>query len=131
MEQEIVVDIQDGPSESPEIGQVALDILESEEYIHIVAPLAGIPMDNVSISLAQNVLTIGGEREEPDVYEDSTKLLVNECFFGPFSRSVILPENLAFSKIKATMENQLLVVSIPKVQYPSRTIKINKLDNNF
>jgi HSP20 family molecular chaperone IbpA len=54
---------------------------------------------------------------------------VSECFYGPFSRSVILPENLAFNKIEATMEDNLLAVVIPKLSFPSKSIKINKLES--
>ena len=62
------------------------------------------------------------------MYEQADRMLVQECFFGAFSRSVILPENLAFNKIKASMENNLLSVEIPKLQFNEKTIKINKLE---
>jgi len=39
-----------------------------------------------------------------------------------------MPENLAFNRIKATMENNLLIVDVPKLQFSSKTIKINKLE---
>jgi len=55
-------------------------------------------------------------------------ILVEECFYGPFSRSVILPENLAFNKIHADMENNLLRIDIPKLILGEKTIKINKLE---
>jgi HSP20 family molecular chaperone IbpA len=54
---------------------------------------------------------------------------VQECFFWPYSRSIILPENLAMNKIRATMENNLLIVEIPKLQFPSKSIKIDKLES--
>jgi len=128
---EIEVDVQEERQETQEIGQIALDILDMEDEMMIVAPLAGMPIDDVHIAIAQNVLTISGERTRPDFYDEVEKVLVNECFFGAFSRSVILPENLAFNKIRALMENNLLVIEIPKLQFPSRTIKINKLENTL
>jgi HSP20 family protein len=126
---EIVVDVaEDGVAEE-DVGQVAVDILELSESIIIIAPLAGMEVDNVDIAISKNVLTISGNRAKPSVYEEAEKSLVEECFFGPFSRSVILPENLAFNKIRATMENNLLFVDIPKLHFPSKNIKINKLES--
>ncbi len=111
-----------------EVGQVALDILDTEHAIYIIAPMAGIGMEEIDISTARNVLTIAGERQRPDIYLDVTQMLVSECFFGRFSRSVILPENLALNKITATIENNLLTIHIPKIQFPSKSIKISRLE---
>ena len=112
-----------------DVWQVALDILDLEEMITIIAPLAGVDMSEIDITVNRNILTISGERKRPALYAESGRILVEECFFGPFSRSVILPENLAFNKITATMEDNLLTVSVPKLSFPSKTIKINKLES--
>lgn len=112
-----------------DVGQVALDILDLENSITLIAPLAGMEVSDIDISVSRNILTISGERARPGIYDESGRLLVEECFFGPFSRSVVLPENLAFNKIHAQMENNLLVVEIPKLQFPGKNIKINKLES--
>ena len=119
----------DGESVAEDVGQVALDVLDQEAVIVIVAPLAGISIDAVDVAVSRNVLTVSGERSRPEFYNESGRILVEECFFGPFSRSVVLPENLAFNKIRATMENNLLVLEIPKLQFPSKSVKINKLES--
>lgn len=110
-----------------ELWQVALDILEATDKIYIIAPIAGIKQEYVDISISRNILTISGERQRPEIYDMSQRTLVEECFYGPFSRSVILPENLAFDKIVATMDNNLLCIEIPKLLFGEKTIKINKL----
>jgi HSP20 family molecular chaperone IbpA len=53
-------------------------------------------------------------------------MLVEECFYGAFSRSIILPENLGFDKIKATIEHNVLTIEIPKLTLLSQSIKIQK-----
>lgn len=111
-----------------ELGQVALDILDCREMIVIMAPIAGMDTENVDISISRNILTISGERRRPDIYDSADRVIVEECFYGPFSRSVILPENLAFNKIRADMENNLLKIEIPKLLFGEKTIKINKLE---
>jgi HSP20 family molecular chaperone IbpA len=44
-------------------------------------------------------------------------------------RNVILPENLDFWAIKAVMENNLLIISIPKLRFDSQNIKVNRIEN--
>ncbi len=115
--------------EDENVGQIALDILESESLVVIIAPLAWVDISNVDISISKNVLTISWERNRPDIYNSTSKILIEECFFGPYSRSVILPENLDFNKIRAVMENNLLIIEIPKLKLDSFNIKINKLES--
>lgn len=110
-----------------ELGQVALDIIDCPEQIVIIAPIAGIEREKVDISISRNILTISGERQRPEIYNTANRVLIEECFYGPFSRSVILPENLAFDKIIANMNNNLLHIEIPKLLFGEKTIKINKL----
>ncbi len=124
----ISVEINEGDILEENVWQVALDIIENEDFILIVAPLAWVDIENVDISISKNILTISWERIKPTFYDEEAKILVKECFFGPYSRSVILPENLAFNKIHATMENNLLLVEIPKLKFDSKTIKIDKLE---
>lgn len=124
----IDVEIREDDIVEEDVWQVALDILELEDSIMIVAPLAWISMEEIDISISKNILTISGTRNRPIFYDNSDKILVEECFFGPFSRSIIMPENLAFNKIRATMENNLLAIEVPKLQFSSKSIKINKLE---
>ncbi|EKE28500.1 MAG: Heat shock protein Hsp20 [uncultured bacterium (gcode 4)] len=124
----IEVEVTDEEIVEEDLGQVALDILELDDSIVVVAPLAWVDIDEIDISVARNILTISWERKQPEIYSDASKILVQECFFWPYSRSIILPENLAMNKIRATMENNLLLVEIPKLQFPSKSIKIDKLE---
>lgn len=124
----VEVKMEDDDIVEAELGQVALDILDCHDKIVIMAPIAGMDTDNVDISISRNILTISGERRRPDIYDSADRVLVEECFYGPFSRSVILPENLAFNKIHADMEHNLLRIEIPKLLFGEKTIKINKLE---
>lgn len=124
----IEVKMEDDDIVEEELGQVALDILDCRDIIVIIAPIAGMDTENVDISISRNILTISGERRRPDIYDSAERIVVEECFYGPFSRSVILPENLAFNKIRADMENNLLRIEVPKLLFGEKTIKINKLE---
>lgn len=113
-----------------EVGQVALDILETWDDIYIVAPIAWVIYEEIDLSINKTVLTIKWSREKPnEYYIDWVNLRNSECFWGKFIRNVILPENLAFNKIKAYMQNNLLVIQIPKLRFDSKNIKINKVES--
>ena len=126
--EDIAVRVDDEDVPDDETGQVALDILELDTAIVIVAPMAGILLEDIDITVSRNILTLSGIRKKPPVYAEANQVLVEECFFGPFSRSIILPENLALNKVHATIENNLLLIDIPKLQFPSKSIKIDRLE---
>lgn len=112
-----------------EIGQVALDIIEKWDSIVIIAPIAGIDIDDIELSVNKTVLTISWKRNKPDVHYEWNIIRNSECFWGPFLRNVILPENMDFDSIKAIMENNLLIINIPKLNFDTKSIKISKVQN--
>lgn len=120
----IEVDIRDTHDHDTDIGQIAVDILDTPSAIIIVAPVAGVDPAEVDIWLSRNILTISGHRHEAPIYLEAKRLLVEECFYGAFSRSIILPENLGFDKIRATIEHNVIMIEIPKLTLISKSIKI-------
>ena len=129
-ESNIDVEVWKDEEDSEEIGQIALDILDVGENIFIIAPIAGIELDDIDVYLNKTTLTLRGNRKKPEeLYTEYAKIKNSECFWGTFVRNVILPENLDFSQIKAVMENNLLIVSIPKLRFDSQNIKINKIED--
>lgn len=125
-EREIDVEIREGRDHETDIGQIALDILDCPTAIIIVAPVAWVDPSDIDIGLSRNILTLSGNRMQAPIYLDAKRMLVEECFYGAFSRSVILPENLGFDKIKATIEHNVIMIEIPKLTLISKTIKIAK-----
>ena len=113
-----------------EIGQIALDVLENHESVYILAPVAGIELWAIDIAVHETTLTISGSRKKPkEFYEHEMQVKNEECFWGKFLRNVILPENMDFSQVKAVMENNLLVIHIPKIRFDSQSIKINRIES--
>ncbi len=118
------------PQQQEEVGQVALDILDNGDTLFIIAPIAGIELEDIDVYLNDTTLTLRWVRKKPEeLYNETTEIKNSECFWGKFVRNVILPENLDFSQIKALMENNLLMISIPKLRFPSQNIKINKIED--
>jgi HSP20 family protein len=61
------------------------------------------------------MITIKGKRVKEN-QEKIEKVYYNECFWGPFSRSLILPKEINADKAKATLKNGLLTIRLPKVE---------------
>ncbi len=103
-----------GNSDEPE-GQLALDIYQTEEEIIILSAVAGVSEDDLNISVTDEVLTIKGKRHLQDRVPEED-YLTKECFWGDFSRSIVLPASADSAKIAASFKNGILRISIPKVE---------------
>ncbi|HVE80549.1 MAG TPA: Hsp20/alpha crystallin family protein [Candidatus Dormibacteraeota bacterium] len=95
-------------------GQLAVDVYQTKENVVIKAPIAGVDPKNLEVAIAEDVVTIRGERVEESVV-DREHYYVQECYWGAFSRSIILPASVNADKAEASLKNGVLTISIPKV----------------
>ena len=108
-----------------EIGQLSLDVLENREWFFVLAPLAWIKLDDIDISVHDDTLVLRWVRNKPKEFFDyGIEIKNEECFWWKFQRKVVFPDNVDFSSIKAVMENNLLVISLPKIRFSGKNIKI-------
>ncbi len=103
-------------------GQLLVDVYQTNENIVVKSTIAGVKPENLFISLNRDILTIKGKREH-DVLIDEADCLLQECYFGSFSRTIILPEEVDNKKIEAILENGVLTVVLEKL-YKEQQIKI-------
>lgn len=96
-------------------GELAVDIYQNEEELVIRSAIAGVNPEKLDILIEQGVITISGNREEP---EEKGKIdyFTRECYFGPFSRKIISPVEIDSSRTKAIMKEGILLIRIPKIQ---------------
>ncbi len=96
-------------------GQLALDVYQTPNEIVILAPIAGVKMSDISVTVTEDVLTIKGKRYlEFNIPEED--YLTQECFWGDFSRSIVLPSSADTTKISAGMKDAVLKISIPRTE---------------
>lgn len=95
-------------------GQLSIDVYQTEREIVIKSTIAGVNPENLKISLHHDLLTIRGFREENKISAEN--YLYRECYWGPFSRSIILPFEVDNRDIKAEIENGLLTISLKKLK---------------
>jgi len=112
------------PVMEKEVGQLSLDVFKKGNEIIILAPIAGIKPDDLTISITDEVLVIKGLRvPKYDVPEED--YYTKECFWGNFSRSLVLPVEADTKGITANFENQVLEIHIPLKEL--ETTKIIKI----
>ncbi len=91
----------------------SMDVTETDKEIELTAELPGLEEKDVQINLADNVLTIRGEKKAEKEEKNKNYRLV-ERSYGSFSRSVELPAGIDADKITAAINNGILKVTVPK-----------------
>lgn len=104
-------------------GQLAVDVYEVNSAIVVESIIGGVASDNINVSVSNNILTIKGVREKSEDSDENVNYFVSECFWGPFSRSIILPCEVDVDAIKAGIKKGVLKIILPKL-IGSKTKKI-------
>jgi HSP20 family protein len=95
-------------------GQLAVDVVNTEDAIIVKAMLAGVKPNDIDIDIARDLVTIRGTREEEfEVTEDN--YYHKELFWGSFSRNIMLPEEIDVDQAEAVEKNGLLTLTLPKL----------------
>lgn len=99
-----------------EEGQLLIDMYERQDAVVIRSLVAGVDPSDLEIALHNDLLTIRGKREklQEEVHDD--RYYARECYWGPFSRTLVVPVPVDGSNIKATLKNGILVIELQKLQ---------------
>lgn len=104
-------------------GQLAIDVYQTETDLVIQSAIAGVGIDKLDISMERDVITIKGIRRKP--FEEEGDYFVQECYWGPFARQVIMPAEVDPDKAEASMKEGILTIRIPRIlREKKRTIKV-------
>ena len=81
-------------------------------------------LDDINLEVTKDVLVIQGSRQIPEIIPEDN-YYTKECFWGDFSRAIVLPEEADTKGISATFDNNVLIVRIPKTDIErTKIIKI-------
>jgi HSP20 family protein len=103
-------------------GQLTIDVYQTETEIVIKSTIAGVKPEDLDVSISNDMITIKGERKNEEVVDDNG-YYYRECYWGSFSRSVVLPMDVLADKIDATLKNGILTIRLPKADV-TKTKKI-------
>ncbi len=109
-------------------GQLAVDVFENDNEVIVVSTMAGAVTDMIEVYVHNDLLTIRGERHEPEEMKKATRYFHEECFWGRFSRTIVLPVDVKGDMAGAEYKNGILVVTIPKKHEKSSRIKIEVVE---
>jgi HSP20 family protein len=105
-------------------GQLTIDVYQTPSDIIIKSTIAGVNPEDIDISISNDMVTIKGYRTKDEEIK-SEDYYYQECYWGAFSRSVILPVDIEADKAEASMKNGILTLSLPKIEkIKTRKIKI-------
>jgi len=106
----------------------AMDLVETREHFVLKADLPGMTDADVKVEVENNVLTISGERKTEQEAEAEGYYRIERAS-GAFSRSLTLPEGIDADAVKATFDNGVLEVRVPKpVDVQPRRVQIGVAD---
>lgn len=97
----------------PSEGQLTIDVYQTDTEIVIKSTIAGVKPEDLDVTINNDMVSIRGERKrEEQVPEEN--YYYQECYWGNFSRSVILPVDVISEKSEASMKNGILTIRLPK-----------------
>lgn len=107
-------------------GELTIDIYQTEKELVIQSAIAGIKLGDLDIHIEGDKVSIKGERGKP-IEGGERNYFHQECYWGPFSREIILPIEVDSSKAEAMFKKGILTIRIPKIrQKTKRSVIIEK-----
>jgi len=96
-------------------GQLTIDVYQTPNEVIIKSTIAGVSPEDIDISITNDMITIKGRRQKDEEVKEED-YYYQECYWGPFSRSVILPVDVEVDRVDASMKNGILTIQLPKVE---------------
>lgn len=101
-------------------GELAVDVYQTADAIIIKALLAGVHPNSIDISLTREMITVSGSREDEREVEEND-YFQRELYWGSFSRTIMLPEEVDVDMAEASEKHGILVVRLPKINKKRQT----------
>ncbi|OGG41276.1 hypothetical protein A3A21_03930 [Candidatus Jorgensenbacteria bacterium RIFCSPLOWO2_01_FULL_45_25b] len=105
-------------------GQLTIDVFQDEDNVYVQSAVAGVSPDDLEINITKEAVTVRGKRERTHKVS-SQDFFYQECFWGGFSRSVVLPQEVDPDRAVASLKNGVLTIKMPKFdRRRSKNIKV-------
>lgn len=108
-------------------GALNIDMYQTKDNVIIKSTIAGVRPDDIDITVANDMVTIKGSRSrEEKINQDD--YFYQECYWGSFSRSVIVPVDIDSEQIEADLKDGILTIIIPKAaKAKTKKVKVKGL----
>lgn len=115
---------QDSETSTPQEGELPVDMYQTNDAIIIRALVAGVSPNDLDISITRDMVTIRGLREEYQETNDDN-YFHRELFWGGFSRTLVLPEEVVIDEAEAQEKHGMLEIRLPKLdKHRSTQLKV-------
>lgn len=105
-------------------GQLTIDVYQTPTHIVIKSTIAGVKPEDLDITITNDMVTIRGQRQKDEEIK-TEDYYYQECYWGTFSRSVILPVDVEADAAEANLKNGILTIKLPKIEkVKTKKIKI-------
>lgn len=104
----------DSKWEEEQEAELTIDLYQKDNEIIVQAMIAGVHPDNLSINITRDSITIRGKREENQSI-NKENYFVQELYWGTFSRTISLPEEVNPEEAEAIEKHGLLIIKLPKI----------------
>ena len=101
--------------DEPVAGQLAVDVYETKEKLLVKGRVAGVNKADLDLSISDNTLTIRGTLSAGSE-EGVENYFLQECYWGEFSRSLVLPVPVKEDEIEAMLKDGVLTISFNKLK---------------
>ena len=113
---------EEAPYQDENDGQLTIDMYQTDGEIVIKSTIAGVKPEDLDVAINNDMITVRGERSlEEEVSGDN--FYYQECYWGSFSRSIVLPVDVLPEKAEAALKNGILTIRLPKAD----TNKVKKI----
>jgi HSP20 family protein len=101
-------------------GQLAVDVYHDQTNVYVRAIVGGIDPKDIEVHLNNDMVTIKGKRIAPTAIKPEN-YFIQECYWGGFSRSIILPLDIRNDSVEAKIEHGILLITLQKSNRPKNT----------
>ncbi len=107
--------------------ELAVDVFQTNTEIVVQTFVAGVKTDDLNLSIARDMITIKGKREESRSIDDDN-YFTKELYWGKFSRTILLPQEIEPDEAEATEKHGLLTIKLQKVDKGKKnSIKVKSI----
>ena len=100
--------------ESSEEGELTVDMMQTPDDIILQTMVAGVKPDDLDVTITRDMVTLKGKRQSSQEVSEKD-YFYRELYWGSFSRSILLPQEVDSDRSQATLKNGLLTIKLPKL----------------
>jgi HSP20 family molecular chaperone IbpA len=105
---------------SPEEGELNVDVFQTQNEIVIKTMVAGVKPEDLDVAISRDMVTVKGKRENERTVADDD-YFHRELYWGSFSRTIVLPQEIDVDAAEAIEKHGLLIIKLPKLDKNRQT----------